>query len=90
MEEDLDPMSELGLGAYRFSISWARVLPDGTGEPNQRGLDYYRVLIDAVRRRGIVPAATIYHWELPQALEDQGGWADHRSALCRLRRAGRA
>jgi beta-glucosidase len=75
LEEDLDVLSELGVGAYRFSVAWPRVLPSGQGPVNQRGLDYYRRLVDGLRRRGIVPVATVYHWDLPQALEDRGGWA---------------
>jgi beta-glucosidase len=67
-------MAELGVGAYRFSVAWPRIQPDGRGEPNQRGLDHYRHLVDALNRRGIVPVPTLYHWDLPQTLEDAGGW----------------
>lgn len=73
-EADLDLMSSLGLGAYRFSIAWPRVIPDGTGALNQRGLDFYDRLVDGLLERGIVPYPTLYHWDLPQALEDRGGW----------------
>lgn len=73
--EDLDLMAELGLSAYRFSVSWPRVQPDGKGPANQVGLDFYRELVAGLRQRGIVPAVTLYHWDLPQALEDEGGWA---------------
>jgi beta-glucosidase len=72
--EDLDLMQSLGLGAYRFSISWPRVQPDGRGPANQRGLDFYRRLAEGLRERQIRPLATLYHWDLPQALEDAGGW----------------
>jgi beta-glucosidase len=72
--EDLDLMRSLGLQGYRFSISWPRVQPDGRGLPNQRGLDFYSALVDGLLERGIAPLATLYHWDLPQALEDAGGW----------------
>ncbi|MFC3500092.1 GH1 family beta-glucosidase [Micromonospora krabiensis] len=72
--DDLDLMRDLGLRSYRFSISWPRIQPDGNGAPNQRGLDFYRRLIDGLHERGIAPMATLFHWDLPQALQDQGGW----------------
>ena len=81
--EDADLLTSLGLTAYRFSISWPRVLPDGTGPVNQAGLDYYRALLDALADRGISAAATLYHWDLPQALQDRGGWAARETALDR-------
>jgi beta-glucosidase len=74
--EDLDLMLELGLQGYRFSISWPRVQPEGRGPVNQKGLDFYRRLAEGLRERGIVPLATLYHWDLPQALQDEGGWAE--------------
>jgi beta-glucosidase len=73
-EEDLDLMASLGVDAYRFSISWPRVLPMGHGAPNRSGLDFYKRLVDGLHARGIEPVATLYHWDLPQALEDAGGW----------------
>lgn len=73
-EEDLDLMQAAGFDAYRFSTSWARVLPEGRGTPNAEGLDFYDRLTDAMLERGQKPCATLYHWELPQALADQGGW----------------
>ena len=79
-DEDLALLSELGLGAYRFSIAWPRVQPGGRGHVNERGLDYYRALIDGLLARGIAPVATVYHWELPQELEDEGGWARRDTA----------
>ena len=74
-EEDLDVMSSLGLQAYRFSISWPRIQPDGRGPANQKGIDFYRRLTEGLLERGITPLATLYHWDLPQALQDGGGWA---------------
>ena len=73
-EEDLDLAAGLGLDAYRFSTSWARVLPEGRGTPNPEGLDFYDRLTDAMLERGLKPMATLYHWELPVALADLGGW----------------
>ena len=79
--EDLDLMASLGLGAYRFSISWPRIQPNGRGPANARGLDFYRRLVEGLRERGIAPLVTLYHWDLPQALEDDGGWASRDVAL---------
>jgi beta-glucosidase len=73
--EDADLLKSLGLNAYRFSIAWPRVLPSGSGRVNQAGLDYYRALLDALGERGIAATATLYHWDLPQELQDRGGWA---------------
>ena len=73
-ESDLDLMAELGLRAYRFSIAWPRVIPAGRGEVNEAGLAFYDRLVDGLLARGITPVATLYHWDLPQALEDAGGW----------------
>lgn len=72
--EDVKLASELGLTSYRFSIAWPRVQPDGRGRPEPRGLDHYRKLCEALRTAGIRPFPTLYHWDLPQALEDDGGW----------------
>jgi beta-glucosidase len=80
LEEDLDLMAALKLGAYRFSIAWPRIQPDGRGPVNQPGLDFYRRLVDGLRARDIVPAVTLYHWDLPQALEDSGGWPERETA----------
>ena len=74
MDEDLDLIQNLGADVYRFSTSWARVLPEGRGKINAEGLDFYDRLVDGLLARGIKPAATLYHWELPQALADVGGW----------------
>jgi beta-glucosidase len=73
--QDAALMADLGLGAYRFSIAWPRVQPDGRGPVNPAGLDFYRRLADSLLERGIEPWATLYHWDLPQALQDRGGWA---------------
>lgn len=73
-EDDVRLMRELGLNAYRFSVSWSRVLPEGKGRVNERGLDFYRRLVDALLDNGIQPAVTLYHWDLPAALDDRGGW----------------
>jgi beta-glucosidase len=74
--EDLDLMQALGLQGYRFSVSWPRIQPTGRGPANQKGLDFYRRLAEGLRERGIVPLATLYHWDLPQAIQDAGGWAN--------------
>jgi beta-glucosidase len=71
---DIALMSELNLGAYRFSVSWPRVIPEGTGPVNESGLDFYDRLVDGLLASDIAPFATLYHWDLPQALEDAGGW----------------
>ena len=80
-ERDLDLIAELGLDAYRFSIAWPRIVPEGRGPVNQLGLDFYRRLVEAALQRGIRPVATLYHWDLPQPLEDAGGWAVRDTAL---------
>jgi len=74
VESDVRLMRSLGLQAYRFSIAWGRVMPAGTGAVNQRGLDFYRRLVDLLLENGIQPCATLYHWDLPAALDDRGGW----------------
>jgi beta-glucosidase len=79
-KEDVALMVELGLGAYRFSVAWPRVVPDGTGPVYQRGLDFYDRLVDALLDNGIEPFPTLYHWDLPQALEDAGGWPARATA----------
>ena len=72
--DDLDLMAQLNLNAYRFSISWPRIFPDGYGAVNTAGLDFYERLVDGLLARGIAPYATLYHWDLPQALQDREGW----------------
>ena len=78
--DDVELMDELNMGAYRFSIAWPRVLPDGTGDINQAGLDFYDQLVDGLLARGITPMPTLYHWDLPQALQDAGGWVNRTTA----------
>jgi beta-glucosidase len=73
-EQDLDLLVQLGVDAYRFSIAWPRVVPDGAGAVNRAGLDFYERLVDGLLARGIVPYLTLYHWDLPLALHDHGGW----------------
>lgn len=80
VEEDLDLLAWLGVDAYRFSIAWPRVLPSGAPPVNQQGLDFYRRLVHGLRERGIDAFATLYHWDLPQALQDQGGWTNRDTA----------
>ncbi|MEN9705370.1 MAG: hypothetical protein RLZZ393_1249, partial [Pseudomonadota bacterium] len=75
LDEDLDLLAELGVQVYRFSIAWPRVLPQGVGAANDAGLAFYDRLFDGLERRGIHAAPTLYHWDLPQALQDRGGWA---------------
>ncbi|MGH1369152.1 MAG: GH1 family beta-glucosidase [Maritimibacter sp.] len=75
-ERDLDLIQAAGFDVYRFSTSWARIQPDGQGKPNMEGLDFYDRLIDGLLARGIKPAATLYHWELPSPLADIGGWTN--------------
>jgi beta-glucosidase len=74
LEQDLDLMAELGLQAYRFSIAWPRIVPVPGGRANRAGMDFYSRLVDGLLERGIRPVATLYHWDLPQYLEDAGGW----------------
>src|SRR2546423_5998147 len=74
--EDIALMRELGLDAFRFSIAWSRILPEGRGRVNQAGLDFYDRLVDELLAGGIQPFPTLYHWDLPQVLQDQGGWPD--------------
>ncbi|CNG37119.1 beta-glucosidase B [Mycobacterium tuberculosis] len=79
--DDIRLMAGLGLNAYRFSVAWPRVQPDGSGPVDPRGLDFYDRLVDALLDAGITPYATLYHWDLPQALEDHGGWTSRDTAL---------
>ena len=79
-ESDIALMKELGVSSYRFSIAWPRIIPNGRGQVNQAGLDFYQRLVEALLEAGIVPAATLYHWDLPLALEDAGGWPMRETA----------
>ena len=76
LEEDVALLKQLGVKAYRFSTAWTRVLPGGQGQVNQKGLDYYQRLVDNLLAAGIQPVCTLYHWDLPQTLQDQGGWTN--------------
>jgi beta-glucosidase len=80
MPDDLELMSDLGVNAYRFSVSWPRVQPTGSGAVEARGLDFYERLVDGLLSRQIAPVLTLYHWDLPQALEDSGGWLNRDTA----------
>ncbi|MET1043854.1 MAG: GH1 family beta-glucosidase [Microbacteriaceae bacterium] len=80
LESDLDLMARLGLEAYRFSTAWPRIQANGSGKPNEKGLGFYERLVDGLLARGIRPIATLYHWDLPQALEQSGGWANRDTA----------
>jgi beta-glucosidase len=79
--EDVDLIAGAGLKAFRFSIAWSRVLPTGEGAVNAAGLDHYERLVDACLAKGITPYATLFHWDLPQALQDKGGWSARDTAL---------
>ncbi len=79
--EDIALLASLGMNAYRFSISWTRILPTGTGEVNQAGLDFYRRVAETCHAHGVTPYATLYHWDLPQPLEDAGGWLERDTAI---------
>ena len=90
--DDIAIMSELGLRSYRFSVAWARVLPDGRGAVNRTGLAFYERLVDALLAKNIAPMVTLYHWDLPAALDDMGGWlnrdvadwfADYTTVMCK-------
>jgi len=78
--EDISLMKSLGVEAYRVSVSWPRILPTGRGEVNQAGLDFYSRLVDGLLEAGILPFLTLYHWDLPQALQDEGGWPARATA----------
>jgi beta-glucosidase len=78
--EDIDLMKGLGLGGYRFSIAWPRILPAGRGQVNGAGLDFYDALVDGLLAAGIQPFPTLYHWDLPQALQNRGGWGERDTA----------
>jgi beta-glucosidase len=79
-KDDLGLIKELGLGAYRFSVSWSRVMPEGAGRVNAKGLDFYDRLVDALAAARVTPMCTLFHWDFPQALEDRGGWRNRAVA----------
>ena len=85
--EDVSLLSQLSVGAYRFSVSWPRVVPDGDGAVNERGLDFYDRLVDELMHRGIEPFVTLFHWDLPLALEHKGGWLSRRTCHAFVRYA---
>src|ERR1700716_818389 len=88
-KEDVGLIKELGVKAYRFSIAWPRVFPQGTGAPNPKGLDFYDRLVDELLKNGIEPFATLYHWDLPQALQDRlGGWQSSETSRAFANYAG--
>ncbi len=87
-QEDLDLLAALGVNSYRFSVSWPRVIPDGDGEVNPAGLDFYRRLVEGLRDRGITPYLTLFHWDLPVALQDKGGWESRDTVDAFARYAG--
>src|SRR6476469_10010413 len=78
--DDIALMKDLGLHAYRFSIAWPRIIPTGRGQVNQAGIDFYSRLVDGLLEAGIAPFATLYHWDLPQTLQDAGGWPARSTA----------
>ena len=80
LEEDLDLIKSLGVEAYRFSIAWPRIVPEGTGPVNEKGLDFYDRLVDGLKARGIKAYATLYHWDLPLMLAGEGGWTARQTA----------
>lgn len=88
LEEDLDLLAGLGVNAYRFSTSWTRVLPEGDGEVNPSGVEFYRRLVTGLIDRGIEPCLTLYHWDLPAVLQDRGGWASRETIEAFARYAG--
>lgn len=79
-ESDLDLIKNLGVDAYRFSVAWPRIIPEGRGAVNQKGLDFYDRLVDGMLERDLTPYCTLYHWDLPQVLEDKGGWVNRDTA----------
>src|ERR1043165_206671 len=82
--QDLDMAKGLGVNAYRFSIAWPRILPQGRGAVNEAGLAFYDRLVDGMLERGLDPWCTLYHWDLPQALQDQGGWTSRETVAAFL------
>ncbi len=87
-KEDVHLMKNMGAKGYRFSISWPRIFPNGTGQPNLKGLDFYSRLVDELLDAGIKPYATLYHWDLPQALQDKGGWQTRETSKAFAEYAG--
>ena len=77
---DVALMGDLGVSAYRFSTSWSRIIPSGSGPVNRKGIDFYSRLVDELLAHGVAPALTLYHWDLPQELQDEGGWTARSTA----------
>ena len=75
-KEDIKLMSDINMSAYRFSLAWTRILPEGKGSVNQKGLDFYSRLIEELLENNIKPLMTLYHWDLPQSIQDEGGWSN--------------
>jgi beta-glucosidase len=86
--DDVRLMQDMGVKNYRYSIAWPRIFPDGTGQPNAKGFDFYSRLLDALLEAGIEPFPTLYHWDLPQALQDKGGWQSRDTAMAFAEYAG--
>lgn len=80
-EEDVELLKELGVKTYMFSIAWPRIFPEGKGKPNKKGMDFYRDLVRLLVENGIKTIVTLFHWEMPQRLQDAGGWANRETAL---------
>src|SRR5215471_6591069 len=88
-KEDVALMKDIGANAYRFSIAWPRIFPEGAGKPNSKGLDFYSRLVDELKAAGIEAFATLYHWDLPQTLQDNyGGWQSKETAKAFANYAG--
>ena len=79
-EEDIELMANINLNSYRFSLAWTRIIPEGMGKINPKGIDFYSRLIDKCLEKNIEPFITLYHWDLPQSLQDKGGWANRDMA----------
>ncbi len=86
--QDIELMKRIGLKTFRFSVAWSRIFPNGTGRPNAAGIDFYNRLVDALLAAGIQPYCTLYHWDLPQTLQDQGGWENRDTAKAFAEYAG--
>lgn len=78
-KQDIKLMAEIGLESYRFSVSWPRIIPNGDGEINQKGIEFYNNIIDECLKYGIVPFVTLYHWDMPNNLEEDGGWTNKKT-----------
>src|SRR5688500_13947893 len=78
-EEDIDRMAQMGVKAFRMSVGWPRIFPNGTGEPNAEGIAFYQRVVDKLIEKGITPMITLDHWDLPKALADKGGWTNRET-----------